>query len=410
VQRRANFRTHNGELPLQQQYLARLQAAGVVPLYVPNGIAEETTMGDATSSDDLSAPTAGSSTAATASLPPLPLPPPLVSPALSLVSLRADLARTLQMPQCRTPIDWSLLPSSIVPATHMNAARAHRKQDQLQNMINALRALLAHMEPQRFEEDQTPIAAATQSTDAAAPSPSRRRRPTVVDFCCGSGHLGFPVAFLFPWVDVVLLEWNATAIARAHARLAELRSSTGLAWANVRIVHAGLQELDEAFDVGIGIHACGWLSGVIQIKCFQHRAAFLLAPCCIGKLRLGEGREITLPEGAAAQRITATPAMAAAAEGAGGVAAPCCASAARADSSSTGGLTMLHYPRSSVYTSLLLRDEYLLLASKADYSDERWNFASAASSAGSRYKSFIEWDRSVGARARRCHHNFGGCC
>jgi len=153
---------------------------------------------------------------------------------------------------------------------------------------------------------------------------------------------------------------------------------------------------------------------VIQVKCFQQRAAFLLAPCCIGKLRLGEGREITLPEGAAANRISATPtaavaAAAAAVDSAAGDAAPCCASAARADLSSTGDLTMLHYPRSSVYSSLLLRDEYLLLASKADYSDERWNFASAASSAGSRYKSFIEWDRSVWASAIRCR-SVWSCC
>lgn len=42
---------------------------------------------------------------------------------------------------------------------------------------------------------------------------------------------------------------------------------------------------------------------------------------------------------------------------------------------------------------MLSPSECVLLASKADYSDPRWDFDSAASNAGSQLKQFIEWDR-----------------
>jgi hypothetical protein len=39
-------------------------------------------------------------------------------------------------------------------------------------------------------------------------------------------------------------------------------------------------------DVGVGVHACGFLSDMIQYKCFLYQAAYVLAPCCIGKVKV----------------------------------------------------------------------------------------------------------------------------
>jgi len=106
VQRRAYFRTdigNNGELPLAQQYLARLQAADVAPLYAANGHAEEeTTMDDTRPQADRGALTAASIASPSASA--AAAASPTASP-LSLESLRAALSRTLQLSPCRTPAD-----------------------------------------------------------------------------------------------------------------------------------------------------------------------------------------------------------------------------------------------------------------------------------------------------------------
>lgn len=167
----------------------------------------------------------------------------------------------------------------------MNAARAARKEDQLRNMVDAVRILLHKMHPHMMTEAPSCTRnAAPHSAVASAPPPSPR--PVLVDFCCGSGHLGFPLAYFFPWCDIILLEHNASAIATAHRRLAQLQIETSPPMRNVRIVHAGLQEFDEHFDLAVGLHACGWLSDCIQIKCMQRGASFLLAPCCVGKCKV----------------------------------------------------------------------------------------------------------------------------
>lgn len=297
IQRRAFFRRENHSLPLPAQYIARLQEGGIVPMY-------EDRIGKESAAEEKSDPV------------------PSIGAAFSACE----------------KIVWSALPASLQPSTFMNAARAARKESQLQNMIDATRIVLQRMQP---------------------PSPSHRS--VIVDFCCGSGHVGFPLAFLLPHCDIILLEHNASAIASAHHRLLELQRETASTITNIRIVHAGLQTFGEKFDVGIGLHACGWLSDAIQCKAMHHGAGFVLAPCCIGKCKMGEGFA-SLP--------SASPAEASA-------------------------LEVLRYPRSKAYGAILTREEYLHLTSKADYSDSEWNFESAASKRHGQYKTAIEWDRSV---------------
>lgn len=283
-------------------------------------------------------------------------------------------------------LSWSLLPAFLQPASFMPAARAARKEAQLANMIDAMRCALAHMG----------LLTPPPAVEAGDEPP--RRRPLLVDFCAGSGHLAFPAAWLLPHCDVALLERNDAAIARAHQRLASM-AACGAPLPNLRIIHSGLQEFDEPFDVGMGVHACGWLSDVIQLKCFEHRAAFVLAPCCVGKLKLGVDLLITTDAESAtadaAQSPSASPlpseqrneAQANENDANEELGCPCSTAAMR-----------LSYPRSAAYSSLLTPAEYLLLASRSDYSDESWDFTSAAARAGASLKSRLEWDRILAAR------------
>jgi hypothetical protein len=82
----------------------------------------------------------------------------------------------------------------------------------------------------------------------------------------------------YPHHRVVCLEHNAQAVARGRERVVEL----GLT--NATFLHASLYDEavdDLAFDVGIGLHACGTLSDVILSRCLARGAAFLLVRCDI---------------------------------------------------------------------------------------------------------------------------------
>jgi hypothetical protein len=266
LQRRSYFRKNNSEFSRPIQVALKLEEAGIQPRYSENVIAVEMA-----ATVQCTVPAANNQQLPAATLIPTDT---------ENSHLHSSLTSAFQSHQCRAPIPWSSMPAPLVPSSHMPPQRARRKEHQLQNMTNGVRALLENLKPRHS------LNLATEISSAHSP-PSAACRPVLVDFCCSSGHLGFPLAFLLPHCDVILLEHNAAACARAKQRLDALQRANSGAWTNLRIVQAGLQSFEEPFDVGVGVHACGWLSDVIQIKCFQHRAAFLLAPCCIGKLKVG---------------------------------------------------------------------------------------------------------------------------
>ena len=99
---------------------------------------------------------------------------------------------------------------------------------------------------------------------------------TCVDFCAGSGHLGLVVAAARPDCQVVILEKK-----KLHCELAEKRITiAGLA--NARVVCCQVSDFEKAFDVGVGLHACGPATDLIHSLCLARRAAYVLAPCCYG--------------------------------------------------------------------------------------------------------------------------------
>eukprot|EP00742_Colponemidia_sp_Colp-10_P009432 GILJ01010283.1.p1 GENE.GILJ01010283.1~~GILJ01010283.1.p1 ORF type:complete len:330 (-),score=26.49 GILJ01010283.1:48-1037(-) len=211
-------------------------------------------------------------------------------------------------------IAWETMPASVDPCTFMKPERGHRKRKQVENMIQLARCCL---------------------DDSANKRPAEWR-PVIVDFCAGSGHLAFPLAYLFPNAQVFLVERNSTAIAKAHER------KTLLGLSNITIYHGSLETFTERFDLALGVHACGFLTDIIHAKALEHGAAYVLCPCCVGKLRLNTLAPIT-------------------------------------------------YPRSTMLQHLVSKSDYLDLASLADYGG--WDFESPEAIDRRACKSFIEFDR-----------------
>ena len=54
---------------------------------------------------------------------------------------------------------------------------------------------------------------------------------------------------------------------------------------NVKTFCGFIDEYHEHFDVGIALHACGEATDIVMEKCIEERAAYVLAPCCVGKIK-----------------------------------------------------------------------------------------------------------------------------
>lgn len=153
-------------------------------------------------------------------------------------------------------MEWRSLPGDLDPVRFMERGRALRKRQQVENMVGLVEEVL------------------------------RRSRgglagKRVVDFCSGSGHTGLVLAYRLQehGVRVALVEKNAFAAERARERVGEL----GLA--NVEVKEKSILECgDEEFDAAVAVHACGMLSDIALLLSVRRGAAFVVAPCCVGKV------------------------------------------------------------------------------------------------------------------------------
>lgn len=164
-------------------------------------------------------------------------------------------------------VDWDKVHPALSPEFCLPASRSMRKKKQLEAMVLGFKMLYDRSSFKRLE---------------------------VVDFCCGAGHVGLLLAALFPCIHVYLIEWNKTACKRAYIR----RMLAGLT--NVSILPISILDFPEhqTFDIGVGLHACGWLTDEALRLCFKRRASFVMCPCCIGKLGLAPQytrKELPLP-------------------------------------------------------------------------------------------------------------------
>jgi SAM-dependent methyltransferase len=184
-------------------------------------------------------------------------------------------------------------------------------------------------------------------------APFLRRKPdaVVVDFGCGGGHQSLPLAYHFPDACFVLVDAKRRSLDVARRRA----DAAGLA--NVRVVEGRIEDFDEPFDVGIALHACGAASDFAMEKCVAARAAYVVAPCCVGKIALAlaeDAHENTAIRDGDGDEADA---------GAGG----------RVRGDGGGGSRHVRYPRSRAATSAVSTSSYVALAKAADFGGEGYD-------------------------------------
>ena len=151
------------------------------------------------------------------------------------------------------------------------------------------------------------------------------RRLKIVDFGGGGGNLALPLAILLPQCDVVVVDLKLTSLLLARRRAALCReeisqsmvgkdpehvkyneemvknlyrstnskrdddlpknmeiSCEGLQ--NLKLFHGDIRSFNSEFHLGLALHACGQATDLAMNKSCQSKAAFVVAPCCVGKL------------------------------------------------------------------------------------------------------------------------------
>ena len=163
----------------------------------------------------------------------------------------------------RRPIDFRALPRSCDPlwGGGVPPIRAWRKRRQIENVLGPLAELTALL----------------------------KRPAHIVDFCASSGHVALPAAAVLKGVTVEINDLRERPIDIARERIAALPPALR-ARCTARVgsteTHTG------PFDIGVALHACGVATDVVLEACLRRRAAFVLVPCCVGRLaqRANRGR------------------------------------------------------------------------------------------------------------------------
>ncbi|KAK9501586.1 hypothetical protein O3M35_012285 [Rhynocoris fuscipes] len=102
---------------------------------------------------------------------------------------------------------------------------------------------------------------------------------TIVDFCCGSGHLGLILAYCLPKCKIILLDNKEKSLDRARNRLISMNLT------NVYVLQANLDYFIGKFQIGVSLHACGVATDLVIHKCLRSEASFIVCPCCYGGIQ-----------------------------------------------------------------------------------------------------------------------------
>jgi len=160
---------------------------------------------------------------------------------------------------------------------------------------------------------------------------------TIVDFGSGSGHLSLPMAYMFPEYHFILVEKNPYPLEIGKKRIKDSCLK------NIEIFNGYIQDFRESFDLGVGIHACGEATDLAQIRCIEIGVPYILCPCDIGYIQN----------------------------------------------------SLLNYPRSLAFSSVISRDDYNVIAKVADWTN--WDFDSEQAKNGKLCMGYISLDRNLSA-------------
>ncbi|KAL3692677.1 hypothetical protein R1sor_006328 [Riccia sorocarpa] len=101
-----------------------------------------------------------------------------------------------------------------------------------------------------------------------------------VDFGSGSGALTLPLAAIFPEFTFVGVDFKLRSII-----LLEDRARKGNLL-NVKAVYGRIENYSAPFDACVALHACGIATDLALLQAMKNRAAYVMSPCCIGKLQI----------------------------------------------------------------------------------------------------------------------------
>jgi hypothetical protein len=149
-------------------------------------------------------------------------------------------------------IDWSKIPASLQPkGGYLPTKRIARKTQQVLRMMQ--------LSMQVIKQYIDICTARDMQASSSASHVNKTLR--IVEFCAGSGFVLLPLAALYPQHEFILIDMKGPSLDIARLRM---DNTDGLS--NVRIVQGLIQDFDEAFDVGIALHACGSASDIVLDK------------------------------------------------------------------------------------------------------------------------------------------------
>ncbi len=153
-------------------------------------------------------------------------------------------------------VAWDDMPEACLPRAKRNASvRKDKKRAQIESFYIILKAI-SHIK-----------------------DPSGTKRLRIVDFGSGSGALTLPLAFLFPQYDFIGVDMKPPAI---ELLIQKARDSS---LSNVFGYVGFIEQYKESFDICLGLHACGSATDCIMEMAILHKAAYIVSPCCVGKIK-----------------------------------------------------------------------------------------------------------------------------
>lgn len=175
---------------------------------------------------------------------------------------------------------WEELPAIVDPGLYLPEERKVRKRAQLDYMCRAFAKLLQHLKQKQRDENTETTESESSENESESSSSRQEKRLTAIDFCSGGGHLGLILAACFPEIDVVCLERNPRNCERIEERKIEGNLQ------NVEVMCADVADAltVKDFDIGVAIHACGWMTDLVHAICLQRQASYVLCSCCVGKI------------------------------------------------------------------------------------------------------------------------------
>jgi len=160
--------------------------------------------------------------------------------------------------------------------TLLNSDRGLRKRQQVENIASVL---LDH------------FGRISSSFCQISSSSSEKKKSLVVDFGCGSGNLCLALAAAFPRTTFLLTDRNSQSLDLVSKRAGQggltnvVTKYFSFAWDNLDCFSSEvMSEHGQLWDLGIGLHCCGAFTDMVLELCRRCDSDCLVAPCCNGKM------------------------------------------------------------------------------------------------------------------------------